>query len=168
MFRTYCRNIQKTLDMFDHYLRFGKSLAVSLECRSDGNVASLLAVETGAPAGIVQTKRTLRMVWKDLAGRFNQARIDQLTRQVVAQAQPPVQRLCGGRIERMTSHEARGYVRARAARPVREVAGALFDGEIAKSVQRQISLRALDSVVQAVTTKRVDAPVKVIMPRYAA
>ncbi len=128
----------------------------------------LLAVETGAPAEIVQTKRTLRMVWKDLAGRFNQARIDQLTRQVVAQAQPPVQRLCGGRIERMTSHEARGYVRARAARPVREVADALFDGEIAKSVQRQISQRALDSVVQAVTMKRVDARVKVIMPRYAA
>ena len=108
------------------------------------------------------------MAWTDLAGRFNQARIDQLTRQVVAQAQPPVQRKCGSRIERMTLHEARGYVRARAARPVREVASTLFEGELANKMQRQIAQRALDSVVQAVLAKRLDSPVKVIMPRYAA
>ena len=108
------------------------------------------------------------MAWTDLAGRFNQARIDQLTRQVVAQAQPPVQRKCGSRIERMTLHEARGYVRARAARPVREVASTLFEGELANKMQRQIAQRALDSVVKAVLSKRLDSPVKVIMPRYAA
>ncbi|MAV37974.1 MAG: hypothetical protein CMJ59_21250 [Planctomycetaceae bacterium] len=108
------------------------------------------------------------MTWKDLAGRLNQARIDQLARQVVAAAQPSVQLKCGSRIGGMTAHEARGYVRARAARPVREVAGALLDGELANHLQRQVALRALDSVVRAVIARRAESPVKIIMPRYAA